>query len=210
MGFLSHAVVAGRAIFRLKTERHVHDIYSILVGVYFLRGLWYVLDWTASKAQIVLSHGLQPIDITDQIRGFWHLLKLAAKLVYFGLTFGVAMPFLLGFMVELYVILPLRSAMNDDFGVIFMVNWAVGLLYMKIVHRILSVIPNNRFAVDMDRVFNGTNVNNWDAMLATRRLLLPFFGISAVVIAGPSIPAWILAEGFGTYSVPLIVVPQKW
>ncbi|KAF9935167.1 hypothetical protein BGZ65_003465 [Modicella reniformis] len=187
-------MVVGRAIFRLKTERHLNDIYSILVGVYSLRGLWYILDWIASKLQAIFSHGIRPINITNQFRGSSHFVKLGAKLIYFGLVFCVAMPFLLGFMVELYVILPLRNAMNDDFGVIFMVNWAVGLLYMKIIHRILSVVPNNRFAVDMNQVFNGTNVNNWDAMLATRRLILPFFMISVAMTCGPFIPAWIAAE----------------
>ncbi|KAG0245360.1 hypothetical protein BGX31_007432 [Mortierella sp. GBA43] len=189
-------MVAGRAIFGLKTERHVQDIYSIIVGLYFLRGLWYVLDWVTTKIQEVASHGLQPIDTIAQISSVWRLFKLSTKVVYFGLTFGVLMPFLLGFMVELYVFLPLRSTLNDDYSMAFMVNWAVGLLYLKAVHRTLGIFPNNRFAVDTNRVFNGTNVNNWDAMIATRRLVLPFIGISAVVITGPLIPALFVANFF--------------
>lgn len=68
---------------------------------------------------------------------------------------------------------------------------------MKIIHRILTVLPNNRFALDMNRVFVGTNVNRWDAGLATRRLILPVFGICALVVVGPFICAWMAAEAFG-------------
>lgn len=68
---------------------------------------------------------------------------------------------------------------------------------MKIIHRILSVLPNNRFALDMNRVFVGTDVNQWNAGLATRRLILPVFGICALVVVGPFVCAWIAAEALG-------------
>ncbi|KAG0367360.1 hypothetical protein BC939DRAFT_443427 [Gamsiella multidivaricata] len=190
-------MIVGRAVFKLKSERQVHDIYSVLVGVYVLRGLWSVLHWSLSTARYITSHGLQPIDPKAQLRTAWNMCRLAMKLLYFGITFGVILPFILGLMVELFVILPLRNALEGDSDVIFAVNWAVGLLYMKIIHRILSVMPNNRFAADMNRVFNGTNVNDWDTRLATRRLIIPIFGMVTLAIAGPFVLGWIAAEGLG-------------
>ena len=191
----------GRAIVKLKTERQVHDVYAIFIGVYTLRGLWFVVDWVSSKTLTITSHGLQPIDFKAQIRFAKNLCYLGAKVLYFGLTFGIMMPFTLGLMVELYVVLPLRTAVDEpEAGIIFAVIWAVGLLYMKIVHRILSVMTNNRYAADMNRVFNGANVQNWDTMLATRRLILPTLGMAALAVGGPFVLAWIAAEGLGEYS----------
>ncbi|KAF8933404.1 hypothetical protein BGZ58_006378 [Dissophora ornata] len=194
-------VIVGRAIVKLKTERQVHDVYAALIGVYALRGVWFVVDWTSSKILTITSHGLQPIDFKAQIRVAKDLFHLGAKLLYFGLMFGILMPFTLGLMVELYVVLPLRTSVDDpESGIIFAVIWAVGLLYMKIIHRILSVMTNNRYAADMNRVFNGANVQNWDAMLATRRLILPALGMAALAVGGPFVLAWIAAEGLGEYS----------
>ncbi|KAF9916042.1 hypothetical protein BX616_004748 [Lobosporangium transversale] len=190
-------MVLGRAIFALKTKRHVHDIYSILVGVYFLRGLWCLLEWTVNKVQTISSQGLQPIDPKAQLRVVWDLSKAAAKVLYFGIVFGAIMPFILGFLMELFVVLPLRHAVEDETNMIFVVNWAVGLLYMKIIHRVLSVIPNNQFAADINRVFVGTNIRNWDAALATRRLIFPVLAVSALAVGGPLFLAWISAESLG-------------
>ncbi|KAI1300378.1 hypothetical protein EDD11_006222 [Mortierella claussenii] len=210
--------VLGRAVLALKTNRAVHDIYSIMVGVYVLRGLWSLLDWISSKWHSFVTHGLQPINVRTQLQTVWGLFRTTAKLAYFGLTFGVIIPFLLGFMMELFVILPIRSSIeahpidtgndasdNDTAraitgetgSIIFVVNWAVGLLYMKMVHRILSVMPNNRFAADMNRVFVGTNVNDWDTALATRRLILPVLGTFALAISLPLALAWIVVECLG-------------
>ncbi|KAF9928520.1 hypothetical protein FBU30_002319 [Linnemannia zychae] len=112
-------------------------------------------------------------------------------------TFGVLMPFTLGLIIELFIVLPLRNAIDEDANVIFMVDWAVGLIYMKIIHRILTVLPNNRFAIDMNRVFIGTDINRWDAGLATRRIILPVFAMCALAVAGPFIGAWVATEALG-------------
>ncbi|KAG0012247.1 hypothetical protein BGZ80_000100 [Entomortierella chlamydospora] len=187
-------MVLGRAIFQLKTDRQVHDIYSILVGVYVLCGLWYLVDWVSAKVYTISSQGLQPIDFKTQINAVWSLCRTVAKLIYFGLAFGIIIPFALGLMIELFIILPLRASIEEKTSIIFVVNWAVGLLYMKIVHRVLSAMPNLQFAIDLNRVFVGANVNNWDTNLATRRLIIPVLGTSALMIGGPLLMAWITVE----------------
>ncbi|KAF9543697.1 hypothetical protein EC957_000552 [Mortierella hygrophila] len=190
-------MVLGRAIFSLKSTRPVHDVYSFVVGIYFLSGIWYAVDWTSAKIHMIYTRGTGPINSRAVLNMLWTASKMATKLTYFVLAFGILMPFTLGLMVELFVVLPLRNAIDEEANVIFMVDWAVGLLYMKIIHRILTVLPNNRFALDMNRVFVGTDVNQWDAGLATRRLILPVFGMCALVVAGPFVCAWIAAEALG-------------
>ncbi|KAF9128967.1 hypothetical protein BGW39_004579 [Mortierella sp. 14UC] len=190
-------MVLGRAIFSLKSTRSVHDVYSFVVGIYILSGVWHAVDWTWAKVHTLYTRGTGPIDSRAVFRALWTTSKLVAKLTYFVIAFGILMPFTLGLMVELFVVLPLRNAIDEDASVIFMVDWAVGLIYMKIIHRILSVLPNNRFAIDMNRVFVGTDVHRWDVGLATRRLILPVFGMCALVVLGPFACAWIAAEALG-------------
>ncbi|KAF9913002.1 hypothetical protein EC991_005870 [Linnemannia zychae] len=190
-------MILGRAIFSLKSARPIHDVYSFVVGIYFLSGVWYAVNWTWSKVHMLYTRGTRPIDSRAVFSALWATSKLVAKLTYFVLTFGILMPFTLGLMVELFVVLPLRNAIDEDANVIFMVDWAVGLIYMKIIHRFLSVLPNNRFAIDMNRVFVGTDVNRWDAGLATRRLILPVFGMCALAVVSPFACAWVATEALG-------------
>ncbi|KAF9439360.1 hypothetical protein BGZ76_000021 [Entomortierella beljakovae] len=191
------AIIPSRAIFTLKTERHVHDIYAILVGVYALCGLWHISIWVSDKMQLISAGGIPPLDLKAQLKEIWRLCKLSAKIAYFGLTFGIIIPFVMGLMIELFVILPLRTTVEEKTSIIFVVNWAVGLLYMKIAHRVLTTMPNLEFAADLNRVFVGANVDNWDAGLATRRLIIPVLGVSIVVIGGPLLIAWVTVETLG-------------
>ncbi|KAF9205594.1 hypothetical protein BGZ49_003806 [Haplosporangium sp. Z 27] len=159
--------------------------------------------WTSVVSFLVLSvvvpnristQGVEPFDVKAQLKALLGICKLVAKLAYFGVAFGIIMPFTLGLMIELFIILPLRTTIEEKTSIIFVVNWAVGLLYMKILHRILTAMPNLQFTIDLNRAFVGANVNNWDANIATRRLILPVLGISAMMIAGPLLVAWITVE----------------
>lgn len=114
-------MVLGRAIFALKSTRPVHDVYSFVVGIYFLSGVWYAVDWTSTKIHAVYTRGTGPIDSRTVLGMLWTASKVVAKLTYFILAFGVLMPFTLGLIVELFVVLPLRNAIDEDTSVIFMV-----------------------------------------------------------------------------------------
>ncbi|KAF9190282.1 hypothetical protein BGZ50_000313 [Haplosporangium sp. Z 11] len=201
MSFLVLSIVVptvlGRALFALMMRHKVHDIYPFVAGLYFLSALWFILDWTISKYHIIASRGLQPIDARTLLRSLSGLCELLLKIVYLGLAFGVIMPFALGFIIELYVIMPLRINLDDHTGIMFVLNWAVGLLYLRIIYRFVTLMPNNRFAVDLNRVFNGANVHNWDAGLATRRLILPILGLCALTIIIPFCIAWLIVNGLG-------------
>lgn len=104
------------------------------------------------------------------------------KLVYLLVAFGVVIPFLLGLLVELYIIMPLKTPVTEAPVIFFFqvcleraaiksfrqllggskdcnhkvactflkVNlyvkfqdWALGIMYMKIIHRILMMLPAN-------------------------------------------------------------------
>ncbi|KAG0212549.1 hypothetical protein BGX28_006148, partial [Mortierella sp. GBA30] len=48
--------VMGREIFALRTDKKVHDIYSFIVGVYVVRLGWFIMDWSMSQYQKIMSH----------------------------------------------------------------------------------------------------------------------------------------------------------
>ncbi|KAF8929299.1 hypothetical protein BGZ58_009030 [Dissophora ornata] len=201
MSFLALSIVVplilGRSLFALMTERHVHDVYSFAAGVYAISGIWYLQEWLLSTHRTISSQGLQSIDLGVYVKKALDFFKLLAKLIYFGVLLGFVFPLGLGLMMELFVIIPLRAAVNDNTGVIFAFSWAVGLIYMKIAQRALEEFPNNRFTIDMNRIFVGRDVAQWDVVLATRRFVLPAFGIAIFAVANPAILAWSIASTVG-------------
>lgn len=117
--FLYLLAVVGREIFSLKTDRKVHDVYSFIVGVYAVRCCWFLMDWALSQYRIIASGGVQSIDAKAQLRTLSRLCKTFGKLLYFGLSFGVIIPFFLGLLFELYVVLPFRSLGELENGIMF-------------------------------------------------------------------------------------------
>ncbi|KAF9572180.1 hypothetical protein EC968_010187 [Mortierella alpina] len=200
--FLTMSVVTpllvGRCLISLATARQVHDIYSFVVGVYTISSLWHLEEWAFS---IYRAHSPQSavgsIDCKAYFRTAWRYCRLVIKGLYFAVVFGILFPLALGLMMELFLIIPLRAAVGDETGVIPTLSWAVGLLYMKIIHWTLVAFPDNRVTVDMNRVFVGTDVAEWDVLLATRRLILPAAGICLLSIGFPAVVAWSVARVLG-------------
>jgi len=192
----SEIVVVGRAIFMFTTLKQIRDIHCITAGVYVLGGTWYSGNWILKRLRsrttttTAATEERQQKDLKSQLKAVWRLFKAGIKLFYFIITFGILLPLSLGLMVELYLILPLRSAVDGEGGMIFVVNWAVGLIYMKITHRILAAMPDNELMADLNRVFVNANVHQWNAGLATRRVILPALVASVLVISCPLGLAW--------------------
>ena len=102
-------MIFGRSLFALVTERQVHDVYSFTVGVYVISGIWYLQEWFLATHQSFTVNGLQAVDIGAILKKVLSFGKLLAKLVYFGVVFGIVFPLTLGLMMEIGVILPMRT-----------------------------------------------------------------------------------------------------
>ncbi|KAF9087141.1 hypothetical protein BGX23_008327 [Mortierella sp. AD031] len=198
MFFLAFSIVVplvlGRYLITFMTDRQVHDVYSFVVGVYFIGIHWRIQEWLYTGYRTLRTGGTQSVDV----RAHWKIVletgTIVVKSVYFGLAFGVLLPFLLGFIVELFMIIPLRSALGEEVKIIFAMTWALGLLYMRIVHQVLVSFPTTRLAVNMNAVFRGTDVMEWPVGLATRRLVLPALGFFISAVGSPPALAWTVAK----------------
>ncbi|KAK3846009.1 MAG: hypothetical protein J3R72DRAFT_380733 [Linnemannia gamsii] len=205
MFFLALSIVAplvlGRFLVTFTTDRAVHDVYSFVVGVYVVGIVWRIQEWASSVYRTWNSEGVPKVDVHAHLATVLETVTIVAKTAYFGLAFGILLPFLLGFMAELFMIIPLRTALGEDVKIIFAMTWALGLLYTKVVHQILTSFPTNRFTVDMNAVFVGADIGGWAVGLATRRLVLPALGIFVSSICCPLGLAWTVTKTLGLEGV---------
>jgi E3 ubiquitin-protein ligase MARCH6 len=151
---VSAPILLGRGVFNLFTERQMHDGHSFLVGFYALWGCW------------VVGHAVERMDkrrqrrSADDARGNWPLYFLKrsvlwlAKISYIVFSVGIVIPTLLGLVVELYIVMPIRLSLNPDFvpNVRVVDMWALGIIYAKIVLHANRLRPLNRIAAGFNHV----------------------------------------------------------
>jgi len=180
-------ILLGRAVFNLFTRRQMHDGYSFLVGSYALWGCWVVghtLDRMEKRRQ---RRG------ADEARGNWPLYFLKrsilwlAKISYIVFFVGIVIPALIGLVVELYMIMPIRLSLNPDLTPNIRVAdmWALGIIYAKIILHAHRLRPLNRITAG----FNHIKAHGWtnpDPLGATVEFIAPLLiGLSGMLALPP-------------------------
>jgi E3 ubiquitin-protein ligase MARCH6 len=151
---VSAPILLGRGVFNLFTDRQMHDGYAFLVGFYALWGCW------------VVGHAVERMDkrrqrrSADDARGNWPLYFLKrsllwlAKISYIVFSVGIVVPALLGLVVELYIVMPVRLSLNPDLvpNVRIVDMWALGIIYAKIALHANRLRPLNRITAGFNHV----------------------------------------------------------
>ncbi len=151
---VSAPILLGRGVFNLFTDRQMHDGYAFLVGFYALWGCW------------VVGHAVERMDkrrqrrSADDARGNWPLYFLKrsllwlAKISYIVFSVGIVVPALLGLVVELYIVMPIRLSLNPDLvpNVRVVDMWALGIIYAKIALHANRLRPLNRITAGFNHV----------------------------------------------------------
>ncbi|KAH8996103.1 hypothetical protein EDB86DRAFT_2804184 [Lactarius hatsudake] len=186
---VSMPILLGRGVFNLFTRRQMHDGYSFLVGSYALWGCWVVghtLDRMEKRRQ---RRG------ADEARGNWPLYFLKrsvlwlAKISYIVFFIGIVIPALIGLMVELYMIMPIRLSLNPDLVPNIRVAdmWALGIIYAKIILHAQRLRPLNRITAG----FNHIKAHGWtnpEPLSATVEFIVPLLvGLSGMLALPPVI-----------------------
>jgi E3 ubiquitin-protein ligase MARCH6 len=144
----------GRSIFELFTPREVHDGYALIVGFYLLWGCYLVgtaIDRLDKRRQRSRAAGPRAdLRVLVIKRG----LLWIAKATYMAIFLGVVIPTLVSFVVDLYIILPIRFALDPDMTPRIRVvdTWALGLLYAKIALHATRIQPPNRITRGIQHV----------------------------------------------------------
>lgn len=144
----------GRSFFHLFTPRELHDGYSLIVGFYLLWACYLMgraIDRLDKRRQRTGVEGPRAdLRILVVKRG----LLWVAKAAYMAVFLGVVIPTLIAFVVDLYIILPVRFALDPELTPRIRVvdTWALGLLYTKIALHINRVQPPNQIATGLQHV----------------------------------------------------------
>ncbi|GJJ11157.1 hypothetical protein Clacol_005388 [Clathrus columnatus] len=185
----------GRAVFRLFTPEPVHDGYSFIIGFYLV--WWsYLVGSLFAKIRIRRQRhflGRQFEQGEGRIRANWLLFIFKRVTVYFSkiiwlaLWIGFIMPTLLSISVELYLVIPLRHAVNPNFtpAIHIFESWATGLILSKIILR----THRGRQGEGLFGALDSIRRNGWrrpDPWAATRDFIIPAtVGLMGAIILPP-------------------------
>ncbi|RDB15868.1 ERAD-associated E3 ubiquitin-protein ligase doa10 [Hypsizygus marmoreus] len=178
----------GRSFFELFTTRDVHDGYSLIVGFYLLWGCYLVgtaIDRIDKRRQRIAGEqrGRAKLPMLVIKRGAVWIMKVT----YLAVCLGVIIPTLISFVIDLYIILPIRFTLDPGMTPRIRVvdTWALGLLYAKIALHANRIQPPNRITRGIQRVI----ANGWmnpAPVQATREVIGPVMGglVGMIVFPG--------------------------
>lgn len=127
-------ILLGRSFFKLFTPRDVHDGYSFIAGFYLLWGCYIIgkaIDRMDKRRQRSGQDGPRAEFSVFLIKS--SLLWLA-KISYMLLFLALVIPTLISLVMDFYIILPIRLALDPGLQprIRIVDAWALGLLYAKI------------------------------------------------------------------------------
>ncbi|KAH0582550.1 hypothetical protein H2248_010489 [Termitomyces sp. 'cryptogamus'] len=171
-------VLLGRRFFEMFTTRSVHDGYSLIVGFYMMWGFYLLgssIDRLDRRRQRTSGerHRGQDLPIVVLKRGA----VFVAKSLYMALCLGVLIPTLISFVIDLYIVLPIRFTLDPGVTPRIRVvdTWALGLIYVKIALHANRLQPPNRFSRGIQHIIH----NGWsqsDPVQATKQVIGPLAG----------------------------------
>ncbi|KAG5336960.1 hypothetical protein C0989_011398 [Termitomyces sp. Mn162] len=171
-------VLLGRRFFEMFTTRSVHDGYSLIVGFYMMWGFYLLgssIDRLDRRRQRTSGerHRGQDLPIVVLKRGA----VFVAKSLYMALCLGVLIPTLISFVIDLYIVLPIRFTLDPGVTPRIRVvdTWALGLIYVKIALHANRLQPPNRFSRGIQHIIH----NGWsqsDPVQATKEVIGPLAG----------------------------------
>ncbi|KAK5950253.1 hypothetical protein OHC33_008721 [Knufia fluminis] len=203
-------LITGRVIIKRMTSSGdpVNDLYALTIGGHAFAGAIYLAynvrtRWAGGidKLAHLLNNTKQ---LLPQIASF---LKRALGITYLGIFVGFVAPMALSLLAELYINVPVYTwlVMHEDSGstasnplisstqggqtspiIHILQTWALGLLYLRIVVRVLTATPhtNTRPATAI-RGITRHGLLHPDVKLASRALILPVLSVCFILIGLP-------------------------
>lgn len=190
-------VQIGRRFFALFTPSELHDGYSFLVGFYLLWACYAI-----SQASERMNK--RRLRINGPKPGFMvffakRSLLWLSKITYMVVMFGIVIPTLLGLVVDVYVILPIRLGLDPTMvpNIRIVDMWSLGLIYGKIAIRLRRQIQlPGRSAQALQTLLN----NGWsnpDPQQATKELIFPLVAGLLGMLVIPAGFVYLLREVVG-------------
>ncbi|KAJ1680230.1 hypothetical protein EV182_000427 [Spiromyces aspiralis] len=173
------SVVVGRRIYEKYGVRVEHDAYSLFLGLSVVGVGTAGLHYAVRVLRYLLSSTVQWQDVRQSAID---KATIVAKVVGVVIVYGGVVPFALGCGLEVGVVRPMRFFMGQRLPFVqqrpvvegLVQNWAVSLLYVKIVYRILTLIPESHYGGKLQECFGGeAGVREWRVVESFRVFAVP-------------------------------------
>ncbi|KAK9247827.1 hypothetical protein V1506DRAFT_453898 [Lipomyces tetrasporus] len=190
-------LLLGRKIFRmmLPDGKKMNDIYCLTVGGYIFCAL-FILGGFIADNRAAIRRGLRRLSTvfhspSQLLFGTIALLYQIFKISYVSISFGLLIPALLALIMEFYVVIPLHLYFTTDQPVIhFMQGWALGVLYSRMLWKVLTLDGESRWARAYRQVF-ASGYFNPNIKVATKSLIVPIAGSMSAMLLTPVPLGWI-------------------
>lgn len=211
---VSLPIMLGRRMLQFITERELHDGYSFMVGFYSLWGCYLF----GKGVQLIYTRWIVkniPSEAHSQaLRSFATAIWWLAGTLYIGLALGVAIPVMIGIVMDCYIVLPLRLVIDPSLSIKIQIfdTWALGLLYAKIAYFAMRLQPPNKVITGLNAVgltsreiSNGTEYQVQVATLGwmqpipwfvTTEVIAPIIGGLSVLLLFPAVVLWAVVQVF--------------
>lgn len=198
-------LVFGRYFFSVfwPGDARLHDVYALSFGVYVLGGTVFlarqtILQW--EKLTTLSSSACKALSSVEGRRGaMLKLLKKSLALVYvYG--FGIlVIPGLFALLMEAYIIIPIHTYFATDQQLIvhFIQDWTLGVLYMKLMARLLLWNNDEPWGVAMQQMMRDGYMTP-NVRVATRSFILPIAGSMILAALLPLTMAFTVGKLFRT------------
>ena len=179
-------LIIGRMIFASVIPSHLrmNDVYAFSIGICILGSLYYL----AKHARPLLLSFLPTRTSTPISRRIFQSTSHLLRLIYMYTAFLIILPSLVALVMEAYLIVPLHSyiAPRETHVMHFVQDWTLGILYLKMLARLVLHYSTSRPAGALRAVTRNGYLNP-NAALATRAFVLPaliFMGFALVLPLG--------------------------
>lgn len=189
-------LVLGRYVFTLLIPNHLrmNDIYAFSIGIYLLGGTLYGIINFRRISTLILSI-LSPNPQSNAAALLRYAKKYGVRLLrlfYTYVSFAFLLPALFSLLVEVYIIIPLHTyfgAPSDRHIIHFIQDWTLGVLYIKMLGRLILWNSTSRPA----NALRGIMRHGWlnpDIRLATRSFIFPASLLMAFALVAPLAIGW--------------------
>ncbi|KAK9237104.1 hypothetical protein V1525DRAFT_443315 [Lipomyces kononenkoae] len=191
-------LLLGRKIFSifLPEGQKMNDIYCLTVGGYIFCAFFIVGTFVADNWATIVRGMRRLFNLVYSPRqlffGTISFLYQIIKVSYVSLSFGLLIPSLLSLIMEFYIVIPLHLYFTADQPVIhFMQGWALGVLYSRMLWKVLTLDGESRWARAYRQVF-ALGYFNPNIKIATKSLIVPIAGSMTAMLLTPVPLGWIV------------------
>ncbi|KAK3871776.1 hypothetical protein Pcinc_023101 [Petrolisthes cinctipes] len=183
---LTLPVLVGRQCMYLALgDTKVHELYTGACGLYLcllgIRGItllasWVVLGWS----QVILRLHQWGVMVSYLLRG--------VKAVIALVVVAVVVPLMVGVLMELVIVIPLRVPLHQTPILFLWQDWALGVLYTKIMCALVMMGPNWWLKTNLEHIYLG-GVRGLDLNLLVGQTALPVIACLGACLTVPYVTA---------------------